>query len=66
MGDDVTVAGTGVVARDVRDGETVAGFPARPLREFLKSQALVRRIPKLEERLRALERAMQDAEKEAP
>jgi len=66
IGDDVTVSATSVVARDVPNGETVGGFPARPLREFLKSQALVRRIPRLEQRIRALEQSNRDARKEAP
>jgi len=36
-------------------GETVSGDPARPHREDLQRQAGVSRLPKLMERLRALE-----------
>jgi UDP-3-O-[3-hydroxymyristoyl] glucosamine N-acyltransferase len=54
-GDDVTVAAQTVVTRDVGDGETIMGFPGRPRGEFLKAQALLRRLPRIERRLRELE-----------
>jgi UDP-3-O-[3-hydroxymyristoyl] glucosamine N-acyltransferase len=40
--------------KTVRAGQTVWGTPARPLREYLKQQAMVARLPKLFEKLNAL------------
>lgn len=48
-------ARTGVTA-SIPGGETYAGKPAQPLREELKFQAHVRRLPKLTERVKALEK----------
>jgi UDP-3-O-[3-hydroxymyristoyl] glucosamine N-acyltransferase len=50
----VLTARTGVTA-DLPGGETYAGKPAQPLRDELKFQAHVRRIPKLVERVKAME-----------
>ncbi len=55
IGDGVRVtAQTGIIG-DLASGETVTGYPARPHREFLKSQALVSRLPGLAERVKRLE-----------
>jgi UDP-3-O-[3-hydroxymyristoyl] glucosamine N-acyltransferase len=54
VGDRVTVAGLAVVDKDVPDGLTVSGFPARDHREELRERALVRRLPKLAEQLKDL------------
>ena len=43
------------VLRDVKPGETVSGNPARPHREELRRQAQLSRLPKLLERIEALE-----------
>ncbi len=42
---------------DIEEGATVGGIPARDLREYIRSQAYVRRLPKLVERVEALERS---------
>ncbi len=52
----ILAARTGVTA-DVPGGETYAGKPALPMREEMKLQAHVRRLPKLVERVKALEKA---------
>lgn len=60
IGDGVRVtAQTGVIG-DLAAGATVTGYPARPHREFLRSQALVSRLPKLLARVEALENAVSD------
>ncbi|MEI6819831.1 MAG: UDP-3-O-(3-hydroxymyristoyl)glucosamine N-acyltransferase [Verrucomicrobiota bacterium] len=50
----VLSARTGVTA-DLAGGEVYAGKPALPMREEMKLQVLVRRLPKLIERVKALE-----------
>ncbi len=54
VGDRVTVASLAVVAKDIPDGLTVSGFPARDHREELRERALVRRLPKLAGQLKDL------------
>jgi UDP-3-O-[3-hydroxymyristoyl] glucosamine N-acyltransferase len=58
IGDGATVAAKAGVFGDVPAGEVYSGYPARPHRESLRAQAALARLPKLMERLRALERAL--------
>ena len=58
IGDGATVAARAGVFGDVPAGEVYSGYPARPHREALRAQAALARLPKLMERLRALERAL--------
>lgn len=62
LGDGVKVAAAAAVFRDVPAGETVSGAPARPNREFLRSRAQVERLPKLMERVKALEARVEELE----
>ncbi len=55
VGDGVRVAAGALVFRDVPAGETIAGHPGRPRREDLKKQAHLSRLPKLVDRVKALE-----------
>ena len=69
IGDGARVAVATKVLRDVPAGETVSGHPARPHREDLRRQAHLGRIPKLLERVEALEeelRSLRDASGSAP
>jgi UDP-3-O-[3-hydroxymyristoyl] glucosamine N-acyltransferase len=52
------VAAKAGVFGDVPAGQVYSGYPARPHREALRAQAALARLPKLVERLRALERAL--------
>jgi UDP-3-O-[3-hydroxymyristoyl] glucosamine N-acyltransferase len=58
-------AQSGVTA-SVPAGATVSGYPARPHREALRVQAAVFGLPKLVERLRALERTVFGRDARAP
>ncbi len=44
IGDDVSVAACSGVTKDLADKSVVAGFPARPIREWRREQVLVRRL----------------------
>lgn len=59
VGDGARVAAQSGVMGDVPPGETVSGYPARPHREDLKRHANARRIPKILERLGAVEREVE-------
>jgi UDP-3-O-[3-hydroxymyristoyl] glucosamine N-acyltransferase len=39
IGNDVNISGQAGVIGDIKSGMTVSGFPARPIKEFLKAQA---------------------------
>lgn len=55
IGDGARVTVQTGVLRDVPEGQTVTGYPARPHREHLKSQAHLSRLPKLVSRVERLE-----------
>lgn len=56
IGNDTTVAAQSGVSRDIKDGETVKGYPPRPLMEALEIQALVGKLPELWDRIKKLEK----------
>lgn len=56
IGNQVMVAAQSAVMKDFDGPATVAGTPARPLREHLRTEAVLRRIPELVSRVDALER----------
>ncbi len=58
VGDGAQIAAAARVMRDVPAGETVAGDPARPNREYLRTRAMVERLPRLAKRIKALEEAV--------
>ncbi len=65
IGSGVVAAARAAVFRDVPDGVTVAGNPARPHREWLKANANLRRLEGLQDRVKKLEARideMEDAE----
>jgi UDP-3-O-[3-hydroxymyristoyl] glucosamine N-acyltransferase len=57
IGSRAKVAAGSDVWGDIEAGATVGGVPARDLREYIRSQAYVRRLPKLNARVEALERS---------
>jgi UDP-3-O-[3-hydroxymyristoyl] glucosamine N-acyltransferase len=64
VGSRVMVAGGTHVWSDVPDGTKVMGQPAQRQRDELRLQAYIRRLPKLYERVEALERPHRDPSRE--
>ncbi|HVR44864.1 MAG TPA: UDP-3-O-(3-hydroxymyristoyl)glucosamine N-acyltransferase [Thermoanaerobaculia bacterium] len=60
VGSRVMVAAQSAVMKDFEGPGTVAGNPARPLREHLRAEALVRKLPEIVSRLDAVEAALRD------
>ena len=64
IGSKAVLSGRTGVTASIPGDEVYAGKPALPIREEMKLQALVRRLPKLVARVKALEEALQaDADK---
>jgi UDP-3-O-[3-hydroxymyristoyl] glucosamine N-acyltransferase len=57
VGSRVTIAGQSGVWGNVADGATVSGNPARDHREDLRREVMIRKLPKLFDRVEALERS---------
>ncbi len=58
VGSGVTIAGQTGVWGDVPDGTVLSGMPGREHREHLKTEVMLRRLPKLVARVEALEREL--------
>lgn len=58
VGSNAILAGRSGVTTSLPGGQTYSGKPALPFREDMKIQALVRRLPKLLERIKALEKSL--------
>ncbi len=62
IGRGAIIGGMAGVTTDVPDGAFWSGFPAQDHKAELKMQALVRRLPELSARLKALEARVRDAD----
>ena len=58
IGDGATLTGRSGATTNIPPGEIYSGRPARPFKEEMKLRATVRRLPKLIERVKALETAL--------
>jgi UDP-3-O-[3-hydroxymyristoyl] glucosamine N-acyltransferase len=56
VGSNATIAGQSAIWNDVPDGGTVSGRPAHDHRDELRQQVMIRKLPKLFDRVEALER----------
>lgn len=52
IGEDARIGGASVVTKDVQAGETIWGFPSRPMAKVLREMASVARLPRLLGRFR--------------
>ncbi|HLY03436.1 MAG TPA: UDP-3-O-(3-hydroxymyristoyl)glucosamine N-acyltransferase [Candidatus Cybelea sp.] len=57
VGSRVTIAGQSGVWSDVEDGATISGNPAQHHRDELRREVMIRKLPKLFDRVEALERS---------
>lgn len=62
VGSRSTIAGQTGVWNDVPEGSTISGMPGRDHRERMKTEVILRRLPKLVARVDALERAAKQPE----
>ncbi|HEX4825034.1 MAG TPA: UDP-3-O-(3-hydroxymyristoyl)glucosamine N-acyltransferase [Candidatus Polarisedimenticolaceae bacterium] len=65
IGDRVIVGARGAVYSDLDDGRFVAGNPAMDHRTWKRSQAILKELPEMRARIRALERRLQDLDGKA-
>jgi len=56
VGSDVSIATRGGVTHDIPDGVMVSGFPARPHRDELKMEAILKKLPDLYKTVKMLEK----------
>ena len=60
VGDRVMVGGGSAITKDVAPGQVLAGYYAIPLREWLKVQALLPKLPDMKKRLNDIEKRLQE------
>lgn len=60
VGDRVMAGGKAVITRDVEPGQIIAGFNAMPVREWLKVQAILPRLPELKKMIMELAKQVKD------
>jgi UDP-3-O-[3-hydroxymyristoyl] glucosamine N-acyltransferase len=66
IGDGVQCGAYSIIMNDVGDGAVLKGDPAIDLRTEQRQKALIRRLPKMRETLRALERRVRELEAARP
>jgi len=60
VGDRVMAGGKAVITKDVEAGQIIAGFNAMPIREWLKVQAVLPKLPELKKTIAKLEKKLQE------
>jgi len=63
IGDKVMIGGGSGVSRDVPSGQAIAGYPAVPLREWLKAHAVIAKLPEIKKLIAQLEDRIAELEK---
>jgi UDP-3-O-[3-hydroxymyristoyl] glucosamine N-acyltransferase len=66
VGPATRVSARGVVTKDWSGDVTLGGYPARPLREHQRTEAIIRSLPELVDRLRKLEERQEKEDGHAP
>lgn len=62
IGDRVMAGGKAVIPRDVEPGQVIAGFNAMPIRDWLKVQAVLPKLPELKKIIAQLEQRVEKLE----
>ncbi|MBW2119102.1 MAG: UDP-3-O-(3-hydroxymyristoyl)glucosamine N-acyltransferase [Deltaproteobacteria bacterium] len=62
IGDRVMIGSKSGIAKSVSSGEVVSGTPSMPHRLWLKTSGLIKRLPQFSERLRYLEKKLEELE----
>ena len=60
IGDKAMIGGGSGVMQSISPGDIVSGYPAMPHRLWLKTSGLIRRLPQFNDRLRALEKEVDE------
>jgi len=60
VGDQVMIGGGAAVTRDVEPGQVIAGINAMPIRDWLKVQAVLPKLPELKKLIAALEKQIKE------
>ncbi len=60
VGDQVMAGGKSVITKDVEPKQIIAGFNAMPIREWLKVQAVLPKLPELKKAIANLEKEVQE------
>jgi UDP-3-O-[3-hydroxymyristoyl] glucosamine N-acyltransferase len=60
VGDRVMAGGKAVIVKDVAPGQIIAGFNAMPIRDWLKVQAVLPKLPELNKSIKRLEKQLQE------
>jgi UDP-3-O-[3-hydroxymyristoyl] glucosamine N-acyltransferase len=60
IGDKVMAGGGSAITRDVEPGQAIAGHNAMPIRDWLKVQAILPKLPELKRSLAGLEKQVQE------
>ncbi len=60
VGDRVMAGGKAVITQDVAAGQIIAGFYAMPIRDWLKVQAVLPRLPEMKKLIASLEKQVQE------
>jgi len=63
IGDRAVIGPQSGVAKSVPEGKIVTGTPTMPHKLWLKTRGLITRLPELQERVRAMEKKIQDLER---
>jgi UDP-3-O-[3-hydroxymyristoyl] glucosamine N-acyltransferase len=66
IGSGVIMSARAVAIKDVPDGVTLSGYPGRPHREWLKTQANLQRLDGLREKIKMLEERLAELEEPKP
>jgi UDP-3-O-[3-hydroxymyristoyl] glucosamine N-acyltransferase len=66
VGDGAVLGGRSGVIADLEGRQTYFGYPARPMREWSRQQMHQKKIPKLLERIAALEERLAELEARLP